>query len=72
VGWEAASDRADLVALVGLYVAVVSGLWLAFVVFTTDNVLGLFLSYGWALLVGVGGPVFYTCGFGASRWRASA
>jgi hypothetical protein len=54
------ADRADLVAVVGLYVAVVAGLWLAFVVFTTENVLGLFLSYGSALLVGVAGPVFYT------------
>jgi hypothetical protein len=53
-------DRADLAAIVGLYVAVVAGLWLAFVVFTTDNVLGLFLSYGTALVVGVAGPAFYT------------
>jgi membrane protease YdiL (CAAX protease family) len=54
------ADRADLAVIVGLYVAVVAGLWLAFVIFTTDNVLGLFLSYGTALVVGVAGPVFYT------------
>jgi hypothetical protein len=54
------ADRADLAAIIGLYVAVVAGLWLAFVIFTTDNVLGLFLSYGSALVVGVTGPVFYT------------
>jgi membrane protease YdiL (CAAX protease family) len=54
------ADRADLAVIVGLYTAVVAGLWLAFVIFTTDNVLGLFLSYGTALVVGVAGPVFYT------------
>jgi uncharacterized protein len=54
------ADHADLAAITGLYVAVVAGLWLAFVVFTTDNVFGLFLSFGSALLVGVGGPIFYT------------
>ena len=76
------ADRADLAAVVGLYVAVVAGLWLAFVVFTTDNVLGLFLSYGSALLVGVAGPVFYTVwvrrrplaslGLTLGDWRATA
>jgi hypothetical protein len=76
------ADRADLVAVVGLYVAVVAGLWLAFVVFTTENVLGLFLSYGSALLVGVAGPVFYTVwirrrpvaslGLTLGDWRATA
>jgi hypothetical protein len=54
------ADRVDLAVIIGLYAAVVAGLWLAFVVFTTDNVLGLFLSYGSALVVGVAGPVFYT------------
>jgi len=36
-------DIRDLAAISGLYVVVVAGLWLAFGVFTTDNVLGLFL-----------------------------
>jgi hypothetical protein len=76
------ADRADLAVIVGLYVAVVAGLWLAFVVFTTENVLGLFLSYGSALLVGVAGPVFYTVwvrrrplarlGLTLGGWRATA
>jgi membrane protease YdiL (CAAX protease family) len=76
------ADRGDLAVIVGLYVAVVAGLWLAFVVFTTDNVLGLFLSYGTALVVGVAGPVFYTVwlrrrplaslGLTLGDWRATA
>jgi membrane protease YdiL (CAAX protease family) len=33
---------------------------LAFVVFTTDNVLGLFLSFAGGLIIGVVGPVVYT------------
>jgi hypothetical protein len=76
------ADRADLAAIVGLYVAVVAGLWLAFVVFTIDNVLGLFLSYGSALVVGVAGPLFYTVwvrrrplaslGLTLGDWRATA
>jgi membrane protease YdiL (CAAX protease family) len=75
-------DRADLTVIIGLYVAVVAGLWLAFVIFTTDNVLGLFLSYGSALVVGVAGPVFYTVwlrrrplasiGLTLGDWRATA
>jgi hypothetical protein len=76
------ADGADLAAIVGLYVAVVAGLWLAFVVFTTENVLGLFLSYGTALVVGVAGPVFYTVwirrrplaslGLTLGAWRTTA
>ena len=79
---RSSGDRADLAAIVGLYVAVVAGLWLAFVVFTTDNVLGLFLSYGSALVIGVAGPVFYTVwlrrrplaslGLTLGDWRATA
>jgi hypothetical protein len=75
-------DRADLAAIFGLYLAVVAGLWLAFMVFTIENVLGLFLSYGSALLVGVAGPVFYTVwirrrplaslGLTLGDWRATA
>jgi uncharacterized protein len=54
------SDRADLLAVLVLYVSVVALLRLAFVGFTTSNVLGLFLSFAGALLVGVAGPVIYT------------
>jgi membrane protease YdiL (CAAX protease family) len=35
-------------------------MWLAFVTFGTDNVLGLFLCFATALLVGVIGPDIYT------------
>ena len=76
------ADRKDLAAMIGLYVAVVAGLWLAFVVFTTDNVLGLFLSYGSALVLGVAGPIFYmvwvrhrplaSLGLTLGDWRATA
>jgi len=53
-------DRADLVAVAALYVAVVGLFRLAFGVFTTQNTLGLFLSFGGALVLGVAGPVVYT------------
>lgn len=54
------SDDRDLVAIGGLYIAVVALMRLAFVGFTTDHVAGLFLSFGSALLLGVVGPVVYT------------
>jgi hypothetical protein len=76
------ADSADLTAVIGLYLALVAGLWLAFVLFTTDNVLGLFLSFGSTLVVGVAGPVFYTVwvrrrplaslGLTLGDWRATA
>jgi membrane protease YdiL (CAAX protease family) len=53
-------DRRDLIVLEGLYVAVVALFRVAFTVFTTDRVAGLFLSFGAALLIGVAGPVVYT------------
>jgi hypothetical protein len=53
-------DRKDLVVLGALYVAVVALFRVAFIVFTTDRVAGLFLSFGAALLIGVAGPVVYT------------
>lgn len=53
-------DRADLAAVAGLYVAVVGLFRLAFVGFGTGRVLGLFLSFGGGLLVGVVGPIVYT------------
>lgn len=53
-------DRADLVVITALYVAVTSLLWLAFRTFGTDQVVGLFLSFAAALLLGVAGPVVFT------------
>ena len=52
-------DLADLTVIAILYVAVVGLFRLAFVVFTADNVLGLFLAFAGGLLLGVGGPVVY-------------
>ena len=55
-------DRRDLVAIAVLYLAVVGANRLAFVGFTTDAMLGLFLSYAVVglLLLGVVGPLAYT------------
>jgi hypothetical protein len=53
-------DRADVIAIAALYVVTVGLFRLAFGVFGTDRVAGLFLSFAAALLVGVAGPVVYT------------
>ncbi|WP_345202070.1 CPBP family intramembrane glutamic endopeptidase [Fodinibacter luteus] len=53
-------DRTDLVVLAAMYVTVVLLFRLAFQVFTTDNVLGLFLCFAAGLLLGVVGPVVYS------------
>jgi membrane protease YdiL (CAAX protease family) len=55
-------DTRDLAAVVVLYVAMVAAVRLAFVWFTTESMVGLFLSYAVVglLLLGVVGPVFYT------------
>ena len=42
-----------------LYLAVVAAFRAAFTVFTTDNVLGLFLCFAAGMLLGVVGPVVY-------------
>jgi uncharacterized protein len=52
-------DLVDLAAVTGAYVGVVVLFRLAFTVFTTDNVLGLFLCFAAGLLLGVVGPVAY-------------
>ena len=52
-------DGRDLAAIGVLYVAVVGLFRLAFTVFTTDTVLGLFLSFAFGLMIGVVGPVVY-------------
>jgi membrane protease YdiL (CAAX protease family) len=54
------ADAVDLLVIGGLYLAVVGLYRLAFVVFTTHNVLGLFLSFAGGLSLGVVGPVVYT------------
>jgi membrane protease YdiL (CAAX protease family) len=53
-------DRADVIAIASLYVVTVALFRLAFGVFGTDRVAGLFLSFAAALLVGVVGSVIYT------------
>ena len=73
---------ADLVAIALLYVAVVALMRTAFVVFTTANVLGLFLTFAAALVLGVAGPAWYTVwvrrqslrelGLRRDNWRGTA
>jgi uncharacterized protein len=55
------ADIQDLAVVAGLYVAVVGLYRLAFVVFGTGSVAGLFLSFAGGLVLGVAGPVVYTC-----------
>lgn len=52
-------DRHDLLVIAVLYVAVVGLFRVAFTVFTTDNVLGLFLCFAAGLLLGTVGPIVY-------------
>jgi hypothetical protein len=54
------ADARDLVVMFGLYAVIVALFRLAFVVFTADRVLGLFLAFGGALTLGVVVPVVYT------------
>ncbi|HSJ85018.1 MAG TPA: type II CAAX endopeptidase family protein [Acidimicrobiia bacterium] len=53
------ADGRDLLVIGVLYVAVVGLFRLAFTVFTTDNVLWLFLSFAFGLIIGVVGPIVY-------------
>ena len=53
-------DVGDLVAIVAVYVPTVGLFRLAFGVFGTDNLWGLFLSFAGGLVLGVAGPVVYT------------
>jgi hypothetical protein len=76
------ADLPDLAVIIGLYVTVVAALWLAFGVFTESNTLGLFLSFGFALVLGVLGPLYYTVwlrgrplaslGLSVGQWRSTA
>lgn len=52
-------DGRDLLAIGVLYMAVVGSFRLAFTVFTTNNVLGLFLCFAVGMVLGVVGPVVY-------------
>lgn len=75
------TDRTDLAVVAVLYVVVVLLFRLAFTVFGTGNVLGLFLCFAAGMLVGVTGPVIYTVwvrhralsslGIGAKRWKSA-
>jgi uncharacterized protein len=56
---SAAVDRRDLLMIAVLYVAVVALFRVAFTVFGTDNVLGLFLCFAAGLLLGTVGPIAY-------------
>lgn len=75
------SDRQDLTAIAVLYVVVVVLFGLAFTVFGTDNVLGLFLCFAAGMVVGVAGPIIYTVwlrhrplsslGLGVDHWKSA-
>ena len=52
-------DGRDLAAVILLYLAVVSAFRVAFTVFTTDSVVGLFLTFATGLVLGVVGPIVY-------------
>lgn len=79
--WRMRVDRSDLFAVGGLYVAVMVLFSLAFRVFGTDHVAGLFLAFAAGLLLGVVGPIYYMVwtrgrslvdlGIGAHRLRAT-
>ena len=56
---SAAVDALDLAVVAGFYAAVVALFRVAFTVFTTENVLGLFLCFAAGMLLGVIGPVVY-------------
>jgi len=72
-------DWKDMATLAVVYLVVVGMFSLAFQVFTTGNVLGLFLSFGGALVIGVAAPVYYMVwyrgrslqdlGLGLHNWR---
>jgi uncharacterized protein len=75
------TDRRDLAVVAVLYVVVVLLFRLAFTVFGTGNVLGLFLCFAAGMLVGVAGPAIYTVwirrrplsslGIGSRHWKSA-
>ena len=76
------ADGTDLAAIALLYVVIVALFRVAFTVFTTARVTGLFLSFASALVIGVVGPVIYTVwvrrrplrslGITVEGWKATA
>ena len=79
---EVRRDHGELVVIAAMYLAVVGLLRLAFGVFTTARVAGLFLAFAAALLVGTVGPLVYVVwlrrgslrdmGLRADHWRSTA
>lgn len=59
VWWHWNTDRADLVTVATLYVAVVALFGVAFQGFGTSRVAGLFLAFAAGLLLGVLAPIYY-------------
>lgn len=57
--WHPSIDRRDLIAVALLYLLVLVSFRAAFVMFTADNVLGLFLTFAFGLMIGVVGPIVY-------------
>jgi uncharacterized protein len=55
-----AGERQDLVVIGALYAAVIALNSTAFLVFTVDHVVGMFLCFATALVLGVAGPMVYT------------
>ena len=75
-------DHRELLVIAAMYVVVVGLMRLAFTVFTTANVTGLFLAFAAALLVGATGPIVYVVwfrrgslrdlGLRTDNWRSTA
>ena len=75
-------DHRELLVIAAMYVVVVGLMRLAFTVFTTANVTGLFLAFAAALLVGATGPILYVVwfrrgslrdlGLRTDNWRSAA
>ena len=75
-------DTGELAVIGGMYIGVVVLLAVAFRVFTTDHVAGLFVSFAAALLLGVIGPLVYVVwqrggslaalGLRIDNWRETA
>jgi hypothetical protein len=76
------TDTRDVLAVALLYLAVVALFRVAFTVFGTGNVAGLFLTFAAGMLVGFGGPLVYTVwlrrrplsdlGLRLDNWRTTA
>jgi membrane protease YdiL (CAAX protease family) len=79
---ETRRDHRELMVITAMYVVVVGLMRLAFSVFTTADVTGLFLAFTAALGVGAAGPIVYTVwfrrgslhdlGVRTDNWRSTA